>query len=35
MRKILSVETQKGINDLQRGAIENQKGAIAVQGLWR
>ena len=30
---LLSVESQKGINAVQRCSTENQKGAIAVQGL--
>ena len=32
---IPSVESQKGINDVQRCFVENQKGAIAVQNLWQ
>ena len=28
-----SVESQKGINVVQRRSVENQKGAIAVQSL--
>ena len=30
---ISSVESQKGINDVQRCSVKNQKGAIAVQSL--
>ena len=30
---ISSVESQKGINNVQR-SVENQKGDIAVQSLW-
>ena len=30
-----SVESQKGVNGGQRCSIEHQKGAIAVQSLWR
>ena len=29
----LAVESQKGINDLQRCSVENQKGAIAIQSI--
>ena len=32
---ILSVESHKGVNDVQRCSIENQKGAMAVQSLWQ
>ena len=32
---ILSVESQKGINDVQICSIENQKGAITVQSVWK
>ena len=35
MKNISSVESQKGINVIQRCSIENQKGAIPVQSLWR
>ena len=31
----LSVESPKGGNAIQRCPVENQKGAIAVQSLWR
>ena len=30
-----SVESQKGVNDVQGYSVENHKGAIAVQSLWR
>ena len=30
-----SVESQKGVNNVQRCSTENHKGAIAVQSLWR
>ena len=32
---ISSTESQKGIIELQRCSVENQKGTIAVQSLWR
>ena len=32
---VLSDEIQKGINAVQQCKIENQKGDIAVQSLWR
>ena len=31
----LSVESQKGINAVQRYFAENKKGTIAVQSLWQ
>ena len=34
-RNMLSVESQKGVNAVQRCSVENQKGAIAVQSQWR
>ena len=33
--RISSVESKKGINDVQRGSVENHKGTIAVQSIWR
>ena len=30
-----SVESQKGIDAVQKGSIENRKEAIDVQSLWR
>ena len=30
-----SVESQKGIINIQECSTESQKGTIAVQGLWR
>ena len=30
-----SVESQKGVNGVQRSSIENQKGVIALQSLWQ
>ena len=32
---ISSVERQKGVNAVQRCSVENQKGVITVQSLWR
>ena len=32
---ISSVESYKGVNAVQRCSVEDQKGAIAVQSLWR
>ena len=31
----LSVESQKDVDAVKRCSIENQKGTITVQGLWR
>ena len=34
-KNLLSVDSQKGINAVQRCSLENQKGTIAVQSLWQ
>ena len=31
----ISIESHKGINDVQRCFVENQKGAVAIQSLWQ